>query len=121
MLAIGEHESGSEANQMGNLQRSRATCWSSHYDSTKILIDMYNATCKVFEYLSVHFLKGRSRAETIGAYKQLKSSDFVFSLHLMHNIMRIIDVLQRKSQDILAAIKFVSTTKTLLKKLRDDD
>ncbi|XP_052189909.1 uncharacterized protein LOC127799726 [Diospyros lotus] len=106
MLAIGERESGSGANQVGNLQQSGSTRWSSHYDSTKSLIDMYNATCKVFEYLSVHFLKGRSRAETIGAYKQLKSFDFVFSLHLMHNIMRITDVLcqtlQRKSQDILA-------------------
>lgn len=43
----------------------------------------------------------------------------------MHNIIRIIDVLchtlQRKSQDIVAAIKFVSTIKTLLQKLRDDD
>ncbi|XP_052209257.1 uncharacterized protein LOC127812770 [Diospyros lotus] len=125
MLAIGERESVSGANQVGNLQQSGSTRWSSHYDSTKSLIDMYNATCKVFEYLSVHFSKGRSRAETISAYKQLKSFDFVFSLHLMHNIMRITDVLcqtlQRKSQDILAAIKFVSTTKTLLQKLRDDD
>lgn len=55
MLVIGERESRSEANQMGNLQRSRATCWSSYYDSTKNLINMYNATCKMFQYLSVHF------------------------------------------------------------------
>ncbi|XP_052193863.1 uncharacterized protein LOC127802196 [Diospyros lotus] len=125
MLAIGERDSRSGANQVDNLQRSGSTRWSSHYDSTKSLIDVYNATCKVFQYLSVHFLKGRSRAETIGAYKQLKSFDFVFSLHLVHSIMRITDVLcqtlQRKSQDILAAIKFVSTTKTLIQKLRDDN
>ena len=35
MLAIGEHESGSGANQVGNLQQSGATRWSSHYGSTK--------------------------------------------------------------------------------------
>ncbi|XP_047309724.1 uncharacterized protein LOC124913157 [Impatiens glandulifera] len=49
--------------------------------------------------------------------------EFVFILHLMHKIMRITDilcqVLQRKSQDILVAITFVSTTKISLQKLRE--
>ncbi|XP_042460356.1 uncharacterized protein LOC122043852 [Zingiber officinale] len=39
MLAIGERDSGSGANQIGNLQRAEATRWSSHYDSVKNLID----------------------------------------------------------------------------------
>ena len=54
MLDIVEHDSGRGANQIGNLQRSRATHWSSHYEFVKSLIDMYAATCKVFEYLSYH-------------------------------------------------------------------
>ncbi|XP_022863311.1 uncharacterized protein LOC111383434 [Olea europaea var. sylvestris] len=82
MLATRESESRSGANQVGNLQRSGATRWSSHYDSIKSLIDMYNATSKTFENLNA---------------------------------------LQRKSQDILTAMKFVSTTTKLLHKLRDDD
>ncbi|XP_022867911.1 uncharacterized protein LOC111387573 [Olea europaea var. sylvestris] len=125
MLAIGERESGSGANQVDNLQRPGATRWSSHYDSIKSLIDMYNATCAVFENLSVHCPNGKSRGEVRGTYKHMKSFDFVFSLHLMHTIMRITDVfcqaLQRKSQDILTAMRFVSTTTKLLHKLRDDD
>ncbi|XP_022845315.1 uncharacterized protein LOC111368315 [Olea europaea var. sylvestris] len=125
MLAIGERESGSGANQVGNIQRSGATHCSSHYDSIKSLIDMYNATCAVFENLSVHCPNGKSRGEVRGTYEHMKSFDFVFSLHLMHTIMRIIDVLcqalQRKSQDILTATRFVSTTTKLLHKLRDDD
>ncbi|XP_042386730.1 uncharacterized protein LOC121978454 [Zingiber officinale] len=38
ILAIGERDYGSGANQIGNLQRAGATCWSSHYDSVKSLI-----------------------------------------------------------------------------------
>ena len=41
MLAIEERDFGHGANQIGNLQRSRATCWSSHYKFIKSLIDMY--------------------------------------------------------------------------------
>ena len=46
MLAIGERDSRRGANQIGNLQRSGATRWSSHYESVKSLIDIYAATCK---------------------------------------------------------------------------
>ncbi|XP_073042005.1 uncharacterized protein [Primulina eburnea] len=40
MLSIGERDSGSGANQIGNLQRAGAIRWSSHYDSVKS-IDRY--------------------------------------------------------------------------------
>ncbi|XP_022872201.1 zinc finger MYM-type protein 1-like [Olea europaea var. sylvestris] len=46
MLASGERQSGSGINQIGNLQKSGSTRWSSHYESVKSLIDMYAATCK---------------------------------------------------------------------------
>ncbi|XP_022841898.1 uncharacterized protein LOC111365573 [Olea europaea var. sylvestris] len=54
LLEIGERESGSGANQIGNLQRAGGTRWSSHYSSVKSLIAMYAATCEVLEYLSDH-------------------------------------------------------------------
>ncbi|XP_075524471.1 uncharacterized protein LOC142556855 [Primulina tabacum] len=41
MLSIGERDSGSGANQIGNLQRAGATRWSSRYDSVKSLIAIY--------------------------------------------------------------------------------
>ncbi|XP_042396360.1 uncharacterized protein LOC121986457 [Zingiber officinale] len=123
MLAIGERDSGRGANQIGNLQRAGATRWSSHYDSVKSLIGMYAATCKVFEVLSDHSPNGRAKAEVRGIYRNMASFEFVFILHLMHKIMRTTDtlcqILQRKSQDILSAVTFVSTTKTILQELRE--
>ena len=123
MLAIRKCDSRHWTNQIGNLQWSGATRWSSHYEYVKSLIDMYVATCKVFEYLSDHSPNGRSEAEVRGVYRNMTSFEFVFILHLMHKIMRINDtlcqILQRKSQDILIAITFVSTIKTLLHELRE--
>ncbi|XP_075524058.1 uncharacterized protein LOC142556490 [Primulina tabacum] len=123
MLSIGERDSGSGANQIGNLQRAGATRWSSHYDSVKSLIGMYTATCKVFEALSDYSPNGRVKAEVRGIYRNMASFEFVFILHLMHKIMRTTDTLcqifQRKSQDILTAITFVTTTKTCLQEFRE--
>ncbi|XP_073131498.1 uncharacterized protein [Henckelia pumila] len=123
LLATGECDSGSGANQIGNLQRAGATRWSSHYDSIKSLIGMYTATCNVFEVLSEHSPNGRAKAEVRGIYRNMASFEFVFILHLMHKIMRTTDdlcqILQRKTQDILAAISFVSTTKTILQEFRE--
>ncbi|XP_075515351.1 uncharacterized protein LOC142549991 [Primulina tabacum] len=123
MLSIGEHDSGSGADQIGNLQRAGATRWSSHYDSVKSLIGMYTATCKVFEVLSDHSPNGRAKAEVRGIYRNMASFEFVFILHLMHKIMITTDalcqILQRKSQDILTAITFVTTTKTSLQEFRE--
>ncbi|XP_075499782.1 uncharacterized protein LOC142538321 [Primulina tabacum] len=123
MLSIGERDSGSGANQIGNLQRAGATRWSSHYDSVKSLIGMYTATCKVFEDLGDYSPNGRVKAEVRGIYRNMASFEFVFILHLMHKIMRTTDtlcqILQRKSQDILTAITFVTTTKTCLQEFRE--
>ncbi|XP_052185172.1 uncharacterized protein LOC127796813 [Diospyros lotus] len=124
MLSIGERESGSGANQIGNLQRAGATRWSSHYDSVKSMIGMYSTTCKVLEYLKVHCSKASSRAEVRGAYRHFACFEFVFNLLLMHKIMRITDVLcqalQKKSLDILATMRFVSTAKLILQELREE-
>ncbi|XP_073051207.1 uncharacterized protein [Primulina eburnea] len=123
MFSIGERDSGSGANQIGNLQRAGATRWSSHYDSVKSLIGMYTATCNVFEVLSDYSPNGRVKAEVQGIYRNMASFEFVFILHLMHKIMRTTDtlcqILQRKSQDILTAITFVTTTKTCLQEFRE--
>ncbi|XP_022849847.1 zinc finger MYM-type protein 1-like [Olea europaea var. sylvestris] len=124
LLEIGERESESGANQIGNLQRAGSTRWSSHYNSVKSLIDMYAATCKVLEYLSDHSPSTRSRSEVGGVYKTITTFEFVFILHLMRRILAIADVLcqslQKKTQDILTAMRFVRTTKTILQVLRED-
>ncbi|XP_073119602.1 uncharacterized protein [Henckelia pumila] len=123
LLATRERDSESGPNQIGNLQRAGATRWSSHYDSIKSLIGMYTATYKVFEVLSEHSPNERAKAKVRGIYRNMASFEFVFILHLMHKIMRttnaLCQILQRKTQDILAAISFVSTTKTILQEFRE--
>ncbi|KAG7950360.1 hypothetical protein I3843_13G108000 [Carya illinoinensis] len=55
------------------------------------------------------------------AYKMITSFQFIFTLHLMKEIIGITDVLcqvlRQKSQDILNTINMVSTTKGLIQKL----
>ncbi|GJY28556.1 zinc finger MYM-type protein 1-like protein [Tanacetum coccineum] len=57
--------------------------------------------------------------------EQLRSFDFVIGMHIMNEIMEITDkicqALQHKSHDIINALALVSTTKTLLQRLRDED
>ncbi|XP_075483719.1 uncharacterized protein LOC142523872 [Primulina tabacum] len=62
--------------------------------------------------------------EASGALIAMKAFDFIFILHLMHKIMGITNLLcralQEKSLDILSAMDYVSTTKTLLRSLREE-
>ncbi|XP_075521436.1 uncharacterized protein LOC142554657 [Primulina tabacum] len=83
MLSIGERDSGSGANQIGNLQRAGATRWSSHYDSVKSLIGMYTATCKVFEVLSDYSPNGRVKAEVRGIYRKWQALNLSIDFILM--------------------------------------
>ncbi|KAL1334218.1 hypothetical protein AAHE18_11G161400 [Arachis hypogaea] len=63
------------------------------------------------------------RCEVYGVGKILLSFEFVFTLHLMKEIMGITNVLcqalQQQSQDILNAMHIISTSKLLLQQLRD--
>ncbi|XP_022854090.1 zinc finger MYM-type protein 1-like [Olea europaea var. sylvestris] len=118
LLEIGERETGSGANQIDSLQRAGGTRWSSRYNSGKSLIDMYAAICKVLEYLNDHSPNVRTRSEVGGVYKKLTTFEFVFIFHLMRRMLAITDVLrqalQKKTQDILTAMRFVHTTKTII-------
>ncbi|XP_022868772.1 uncharacterized protein LOC111388322 [Olea europaea var. sylvestris] len=96
LLEIGERETGSGANQNGNLQRAEGSCWSSHYNFVKSLIDIYAATCKVLEYLSDH------SPNNVRNYRCALSSP------------------SEKTQDILTAMRFVHTTKTIIQELREN-
>lgn len=59
-----------------------------------------------------------------GAHEWLTSFDFVFTLHVMNEILKITDLLcqalQCKSQDIVNAIRLVSSTIALLQELRNE-
>eukprot|EP00258_Populus_trichocarpa_P046712 XP_024462731.1 zinc finger MYM-type protein 1 [Populus trichocarpa] len=90
LVDIGEIETGKGVNQVGGLQRPEIA----------------------------------DGVRTSNPFALLMSFDFAFILHIMKNVMGITDVLcqalQQKSQDILNAMHLVTTTKTLIQKLRDD-
>ncbi|CAN1787406.1 Zinc finger MYM-type protein 1 [Linum perenne] len=124
MLESGELETGKGANQSTSLQRAGATRWSSHFFSVDSMIKMFAATCEVLQEVSEHNSSRQLRAEAEGALEEITTFKFAFCLHMMRKIrmetMCLSQAFQRKSIDILEALGMVSTSKTLLQKLRDD-
>ena len=116
-IANGELETGRGLNQIGTLKRAGDTRWGSHLDSISSLLKMFNATCVVLSNIAAN------GGDANFALNQLLSFEFVFTLHLMKDIMEITHLLcialQRKSQDILNAMHLVSSTTKLLKNFRD--
>jgi hypothetical protein len=88
------------------------------------MINMYAATCKILLDLAVNGQPHTIRSEANGLYSVARTFDFVFHLHLMYSILEAIDLLcqmlQRKDQNILTAVRLITTTKGLLNRLRED-
>jgi len=124
MIASNEIEIGREANQIGTLQRPGDTRWSSHFNSVCSLIKMFRASCSVLDIISKEGTNYSQRGDAKAAYTVLTSFEFVFIFHLMKEIMGfthcLCQALQQNSQDILNAMKMVSTTKSLLHNLRNE-
>ncbi|XP_071933013.1 uncharacterized protein [Coffea arabica] len=84
---------------------------------------MFNATCVVLSNIAVNGGSYSQRGDANFVLNQLLSFKFVFTLHLMKDIVEITHLfciaLQRKSQDILNAMYLVSSTTKLLKNFRD--
>ncbi|XP_057718773.1 uncharacterized protein LOC130933234 [Arachis stenosperma] len=84
---------------------------------------MFTATNIVLNNIIEDGTTYAQRGEAYGVSKILLSFEFVFTLHLMKEIMGITNVLcqalQQQSQDILNAMHIVSTSKLLLQQLRD--
>ncbi|XP_016165282.1 zinc finger MYM-type protein 1-like [Arachis ipaensis] len=81
-----------------------------------------DATCEVLEK-STKEGNFSTRGDASAAYDAITSFEFVFILHLMRNILEVshdlCQALQRKNQDILNALTLVSTTKTLIQRMRE--
>ncbi|KAK9705797.1 hypothetical protein RND81_07G082400 [Saponaria officinalis] len=94
LVAAGTLETGSGKNQISSLQRAGATRWD----------------------------KVQGEAKAIG--KAMKKFDFMYCLHMMHDIMRTTDflcqALQKKDLDILNALHFLSITKEKLQDMREN-
>ncbi|XP_024178087.1 zinc finger MYM-type protein 1-like [Rosa chinensis] len=123
LVVAGERETGRGLNQIGTLHRPGATRRGSHFTSVCDLIDKYDATCTVLEFIMDDKSTGSLRAEASGAYNAIRSFQFIFILHFLKEIMGLTDVLcrelQHKSQDILNAMNLVEVTMNSLQKLRE--
>ena len=86
---------------------------------------MFSATYEVLINIVEDGVTYASRADADAAYKAITSFKFVFVLHFMKNIMAVTNLLsqalQCQSQDILNAMRLVSSTKVLLQKMRDEE
>ncbi|XVF55581.1 hypothetical protein PTKIN_Ptkin06aG0047400 [Pterospermum kingtungense] len=115
---------GRGANQVGTLQRARDTRWGSHLNSICSLMTNFSSSCTVVENVINEKTSYSQRGEAYAISKVLLSFEFVFTLHLMHEIMGITNdlfqALQLHFQDILNAMNLVSITKSLFQQLRDD-
>ena len=85
---------------------------------------MFDATCKVNNTISEEEANYKQHGDVERAYQILTSFEFVLILHMMKEIMGITNIfcqtLQQHSQDLLNVMHLVSTTKSLIQKLRDD-
>jgi len=124
MITNDELQTGRGANQVGTIRRARDTRWSSHFQSISSLMKMYDAACTVIDNIIDEGATYSQRGDASAASKMLSSFEFIFILHLMFKIMGITNILcqalQSRSQDILNAMRLVSTSKLLLPQLRDD-
>ncbi|CAM8997422.1 unnamed protein product [Rhodiola kirilowii] len=124
LLAIGDLESGKGINQLGSLQRVGDTRWTSHFKSISSLIKMFSATCEVLMTIKSDGNTHSQRGKASSVYETMTSFYFFFIMHLMREVIDITsclcNALQLQSQDILNAMSLVSTSKSLLQKLRDD-
>ncbi|XP_025693094.1 uncharacterized protein [Arachis hypogaea] len=122
LIADDQLVTGSGLNQIGTLQRARDTRWGSHLNFVRSLLCMFDATCEVLEK-STKEGNFSTRGDASAAYDTITSFEFVFVLHLMRNILEVshdlCQALQRKNQDILNALTLVSTTKTLIQRMRE--
>ncbi|KAL5546116.1 hypothetical protein UlMin_005803 [Ulmus minor] len=110
-LQNGEISSGRGLNQHTSLKRFGDTRWSSHYSTLISLIIMFSSTIEVLEVIVDDGSKFEQKYETSHLLKFMQSFDFIFSLHLMRNILGVTNelsvALQRKDQDIINAMSLV--------------
>ncbi|KAK9713534.1 hypothetical protein RND81_06G033700 [Saponaria officinalis] len=123
LIDVGTLETGKGKNQVCTLQRAGATRWGSHFRSISSLIKLFGATRATIDDFYINGVdKVQGEAKAVG--KALKKFDFVFCLHMMHDIMRITDflcqALQKKDLDILNALHFLSITKDKLQSMREN-
>ena len=75
-------------NQETNLKRPGDTSWGSYYGTILNLILMFSAVVDILEIIEKEDLSDQ-KVEARSIMKSILSSEFVFALHLMKNILGI--------------------------------
>nr|KYP44907.1 Zinc finger MYM-type protein 1 [Cajanus cajan] len=123
-LQKGEISSGRGLNQETTIKKAGDTRWSSHYDTLLSLLSLFPSTIDVLEIVEEDGMSLAQKGETCALLNSMQTFEFVFTLHLMKNILGIThelsQALQRSDQDIVNAMKLVSVSKQRLQAMRDD-
>ncbi|ESR36738.1 hypothetical protein CICLE_v10029872mg, partial [Citrus x clementina] len=93
LIALEELETGTRVNQVRTLQRAGDTRWSSNFTSVSRFIEMFGATLEVLRKMINDGSSRDMRGEAKGAYREMKSFEFVFILFLLNKVLRISDIL----------------------------
>ncbi|CAN1244929.1 Zinc finger MYM-type protein 1 [Linum grandiflorum] len=123
-ISLDELDTGKGANQIGTLQRTCDTRWSSHLKSMCSLIRLYGPTLEVLENIEKDGSGVSAKGDANVALRRMLSFEFTFILLLMKNIMGRTDMLcqtfQQKRLDIVNAMGMVEQTKNMLNELRQN-
>ncbi|XP_021799956.1 zinc finger MYM-type protein 1-like, partial [Prunus avium] len=123
-LTNGELSSGKGLNQATEIKRSCDTRWGSYYGTLINFITMFSSTIDVLDEIANDRLTVDQKHEAFILLGLVQSFDFVFSLHLMRNILGITNALsqalQRDDQDIVNAMDLVELCKQQFQKMREN-
>ncbi|XP_031503841.1 uncharacterized protein LOC116266669 [Nymphaea colorata] len=90
-LELSELQTGRGLNQEMSLKRPSDTRWSSHYDASVNLVNMYPSVIKALDFIAKNISKGKW--EALELIRSLRNFEFIFGLHLMYKVLGITDTL----------------------------
>ncbi|XP_039851317.1 zinc finger MYM-type protein 1-like [Panicum virgatum] len=119
----GEIMTGRGLNQESSLARPGDTRWGSHLKTLLRILVMWEAIIDVLEIVKKDSIKPACNG-ALGLIGKMESFDFVFILHLMIELLSMIDILsralQRKDQDIVEAMHLIMDVKDGLQDMREN-
>jgi hypothetical protein len=120
----GEIMIGRGLNEESSLARPGDTRWGSHLKTLLCILVMWEAIIDVLEIVKKDSIKPTNNGEALGSIGKIESFDFVFILYLMIELLSMIDTLshalQRKDQDIVEAMHWITDVKDDLQNMRNN-
>ncbi|KAH9768364.1 TTF-type domain-containing protein [Citrus sinensis] len=105
LIASGEVQTSTGANQIHTLQRPGATRWSSHFRSVSKLLHLFSVVRKVLGKLVECGPNNNIRGEAKGACESMTSFKFVFILHLLNKVLGV-----TTTKRVFSTMKLIKTT-----------